>query len=106
MDDWISRVYGPRRTLRGDAVEVIHHTGKHGQRYQVDRSHANLLHGLLREGSQKIERHLAEATTDNVVREPPDGFSRFAFNNRPGGARGVRRSVGPGRRGGARVFSG
>ena len=31
------------------------------------------LHGLLREGSQRIERHLAEATTDNVVQEPPDG---------------------------------
>ena len=41
-----------------------------------------------------------------MVREPPDGFSRFAFNNRPGGARGVRRVWGPGGRGGARVFSG
>ena len=84
MDDWISRVYGPRRTLRGDAVEVIHHTGKHGQRYQVDRSHASLLSGLLAKGSATIERHLAEQTADNVVREPPDGFSRFAFNNRRG----------------------
>jgi hypothetical protein len=105
MDDWISRVYGPRRTLRGDSVEVIHHTGKHGQRYQVDRSHANLLHGLLQKGAAQIERHLAQTTEDNVVREPPDGFSRFAFNNRPGGARGMR-SRPLGRRGGARVFSG
>ena len=105
MDDWISRVYGPRRTLRGDSVEVIHHTGKHGQRYQVDRSHANLLQGLLQQGAAQIERHLAQAAEDNVVREPPDGFSRFAFNNRPGGARGVR-SRPLGRRGGARVFSG
>merc|ERR1712147_160284 len=33
MDDWISGVYGADRTLRGEVVEVVHHTGKHGQRY-------------------------------------------------------------------------
>ena len=40
MDDWISGVYGPDRTLRADVVEVVHHTGKHGQRYGVDKSRA------------------------------------------------------------------
>ena len=40
MDDWISGVYGADRTLRGEVVEVVHHTGKHGQRYGVDKSSA------------------------------------------------------------------
>lgn len=32
MDDWISRVYGSRRTRQGASVAVVHHTGAHGQR--------------------------------------------------------------------------
>jgi hypothetical protein len=36
MDDWISRVYGSRRTRQGASVSVVHHTGAHGQRYQVE----------------------------------------------------------------------
>jgi hypothetical protein len=54
MDDWISRVYGSLRTRRGDTVEVVHHTHHHGQRYQVDRSHAKLLPKLVAQGHAKI----------------------------------------------------
>lgn len=58
MDDWISRVYGPRRTWRDDRVEAIHHTQHHGQRYVVDKSHATLLDDLVRRGQDKINKHL------------------------------------------------
>ena len=81
-------------------MEVIHHTGKHGQRYQVDRSHANLLHGLLRRSRDRTAP--AEATT--ITSCGAADRSRFAFNNRPGGARGWA-LCGARRRGGARVFS-
>lgn len=47
MDDWISLVYGSARTFRAKAVQVIHHTGAHGQRYTVDREHENLLESLV-----------------------------------------------------------
>jgi hypothetical protein len=77
MDDWISRVYGMDRTLRADAVEVVHHTGKHGQRYAVDKSHARLLDGLLNSGGGTIRAHIAKSKA--AVAPPPPGFSRFAF---------------------------
>jgi len=80
MDDWISRVYGAERTLRADAVEVVHHTGKHGQRYAVDRSHAALLQGLLDAGSARIRAHVARSGA--AVAAPPRGFSRFAFTGK------------------------
>ena len=55
MDDWISRVYGRRRTVRAPGgVEVVHHTGHHGKRYQVDQSHKRLLDGLVEDGKERI----------------------------------------------------
>jgi hypothetical protein len=38
MDDWISFVYGKKRTFKAYRVNVFHHTGAHGQRYDVDQS--------------------------------------------------------------------
>mmetsp|Transcript_15732 Transcript_15732/g.23650 ORF Transcript_15732/g.23650 Transcript_15732/m.23650 type:complete len:493 (-) Transcript_15732:271-1749(-) len=35
MDDWITNVYGRRRTFRARSITVVHHTVAHGQRYQV-----------------------------------------------------------------------
>ena len=89
MDDWISRVYGAERTLRADVIEVVHHTGKHGQRYQVDKSHAQLLNGLLSDGSKKIAAHVAK--TKATVAPAPPGFSRFTFTNKKHGKRLRRR---------------
>ena len=43
MDDWISLVYGRERTYKVRDASVIHHTGAHGQRYEVDKSHEQLL---------------------------------------------------------------
>ena len=102
MDDWISRVYGVQRTLRADVVEVVHHTGKHGQRYQVDKSHASLLQGLIESGAAKIAAHVEASPA--AIGLPPRGFSRFAFTGKkPAGgmARRARpRAHGRGQRGG------
>ena len=43
MDDWISLVYGKERTFKARDATVIHHTGAHGQRYEVDKTHEQLL---------------------------------------------------------------
>lgn len=51
MDDWISLVYGQRRTFRSNSATVHHHTGAHGQRYQVDPSHEGLLDNLIVTGA-------------------------------------------------------
>ncbi len=51
MDDWISWVYGQKRTFRAQKHPVIHHTGAHGQRYEVDRSHEQLLGDLVKQGN-------------------------------------------------------
>lgn len=56
MDDWISLVYGRSKTFKAQKVPVIHHTGAHGQRYEVDRAHEKLLDELVEEGRKKI-RH-------------------------------------------------
>ncbi|KAJ1453461.1 hypothetical protein M885DRAFT_619045 [Pelagophyceae sp. CCMP2097] len=76
MDDWISRVYGPDRTLRASAVEVIHHTGKHGQRYTVDKSHQHLLTKLLRSGARTIDAAFPNRGHPDAV---PPGFERFGI---------------------------
>lgn len=65
MDDWISFVYGKTRTFKAQGVKVIHHTGAHGQRYEVDKSHMNLLGKLLKDGRQNIRNHLLKNEADS-----------------------------------------
>lgn len=36
MDDWISFVYGRHRSFKAHKVEIMHHTGAHGTRYEVN----------------------------------------------------------------------
>ena len=61
MDDWISRVYGSGRTKQLAAVEVLHHTGTHGQRY--DETVDNKLHlgRLISEGKAQIIKYMERA---------------------------------------------
>lgn len=54
MDDWISFVYGYSRTFKAISHPVLHHTGAHGQRYDVDRSNENLLESLITKGHNRI----------------------------------------------------
>lgn len=50
MDDWISLVYGRRRTFKAKSVPVMHHTGAHGQRYTVDQANGQKLTALVESG--------------------------------------------------------
>lgn len=60
MDDWISYVYGKRRTFKAQNVHVIHHTGAHGQRYEVDHSNEALLVNLIQQGKGKIRKWMLQ----------------------------------------------
>eukprot|EP01031_Cornospumella_fuschlensis_P030874 gene30874-37310_t len=79
MDDWISFVYGQTRTFRAKHVPVIHHTGAHGQRYQVDKSHEQLLGTLVRLGSQKIRQYMLKHGVNDTVLKKFDR-DNFALN--------------------------
>ncbi|GMI60770.1 hypothetical protein ScalyP_jg10272 [Parmales sp. scaly parma] len=54
MDDWISHVYGRRRTIKSTEYEVEHHTTHHGQRYTVDKGNERHLKGLITDGRRTI----------------------------------------------------
>jgi hypothetical protein len=56
MDDWISFVYGQKRTFKAYDVKVIHHTGAHGQRYEVNQENGLALTSLIDQGRQKIRQ--------------------------------------------------
>ncbi len=55
IDDWITYVYGPKRTTKLPDWEMFHHTSKHGQRYQVEQSLKRQLPLSLRQGARQIE---------------------------------------------------
>ena len=85
MDDWISLVYGRGRTRQGHDVSVVHHTGKHGQRYTVDQSHKQRLNALVQSGAKRIRAYLQSQgagprTLQAFDREPRDlklGFRKL-----------------------------
>merc|ERR1712032_850631 len=84
MDDWISRVYGSRRTRQGQSVPVVHHRGAHGQRYQADKSNRKHLERLLAEGKKNImqymsthnlgENHIQTVQSDRFTGHPFEKF--------------------------------
>ena len=61
MDDWISRVYGSGRTKQLAAVEVLHHTGTHGQRYDGTVDNELHLGRLIMEGKAQITKYMEGA---------------------------------------------
>ena len=88
MDDWISLVYGRDRTYKARGVTVVHHTGAHGQRYEVDRAHEKLLTVLVDSGRKKIRQHmLSKGVPEAQLREfDRDRFDReFVHGDVPGG---------------------
>lgn len=58
IDDWISRVYGPERTIKMPDWEVFHHVAKHGTRYAVDENLKLQLEKTLERGQESIETFL------------------------------------------------
>lgn len=59
MDDWISRVYGRKRTRKLLTV-TVGHTLTHGTRYRVDRSHGKLLDSEIRKGRHRIHQFMVK----------------------------------------------
>jgi hypothetical protein len=70
IDDWITYVYGPKRTTRLPDWEMFHHTSKHGQRYQVEQSLKRKLPLTLRQGAQQIELFVQRNESQVPIREP------------------------------------
>ena len=81
MDDWISVVYGYKRTFEAKQSPVVHHTGAHGQRYEVNRDNFKRLDGLIKEGRRQIRRWMLK---NNVPSEQLNEFDndRFSFKVR------------------------
>jgi hypothetical protein len=61
MDDWISRVYGSKRTFLISNVQVKHHFYQTSvKRYRVNLTHSSLLSQMILEGKRKIQKYLRE----------------------------------------------
>jgi len=56
MDDWITFVYGKKRTRQGRRHYVNHHVNAHGQRYQVAMANGQKLKGLVDKGARIIAK--------------------------------------------------
>jgi hypothetical protein len=70
MDDWISRVYGLKRTKLMKDVEVIHHSKTYGRRYDVDGTHRHLVDDLVHSGRDKIAAYMKEnGASEATVKE-------------------------------------
>lgn len=70
LDDWISRVYGPERTVKLTDWEVVHHTCHHGTRYSVIKPPEgvdNTLYRELKKGTHLVNKWL----WDTLRHEPP-----------------------------------
>lgn len=66
MDDWISVVYGYKRTFEGKQSPVVHHTGAHGQRYEVNKENFKMLSGLVEDGRQRIRKWMLQHNSSSA----------------------------------------
>ncbi|CAE7420300.1 unnamed protein product [Symbiodinium microadriaticum] len=83
MDDWISRVYGKKRTLIAKEVAVMHHTYAHGQRYEVDRGNQRLVPNALKKGRELIRQWMVKnGASPKELKEFDDDvyLAKFAIN--------------------------
>jgi hypothetical protein len=67
MDDWITVVYGQSRTFMSREITVKHHTGAHGQRYKVDKTHMKQLVPLITTGRQLIRKWMLIHNVDKNI---------------------------------------
>ena len=81
MDDWISFVYGKKRTFKASQVHVVHHVGAHGQRYEVDRSNFLGLNKLLMQGRQQIHNYLVKKNEPAAVIKEFDNDRALTFSH-------------------------
>jgi len=59
MDDWISQVYGRKRTKRIDKVKIKHLVGSHGTRYDDWHTPGKYLRGEILRGRMFIEAYMS-----------------------------------------------
>ncbi len=87
MDDWISKVYGVKRSWQLPAVTVTHHTGKHGRRYEVDKSNQQKLEPELVAGRARIRDYMRahpQQFTDRVINEfTGDAYDHMSIGPEP-----------------------
>ena len=78
-------MYGKQRTFKAAHVPVIHHTGAHGQRYEVNSEHEALLGPLIVSGRQKIRQWMLKNNVpeEQLVQFDKDEFKPFAHNDIP-----------------------
>ena len=67
VDDWISNVYGPKRSTKMMDWMVKHHIHKHGTRYEVQHHEAQFLKGELEKGAAKIDAWLKANTITQLI---------------------------------------
>eukprot|EP00957_Ditylum_brightwellii_P139385 10622546-Ditylum_brightwellii.AAC.1 len=65
IDNWISKVYGTKRSTKMLDWRVKHHIYRNGTRYAVQRREKQLLEGELEKGAAKIEAWLSKTDKDN-----------------------------------------
>mmetsp|Transcript_15739 Transcript_15739/g.26311 ORF Transcript_15739/g.26311 Transcript_15739/m.26311 type:complete len:214 (+) Transcript_15739:81-722(+) len=85
MDDWISLVYGRKRTFKAVHVPVMHHTGSHGTRYSVDSGNAGRLTSLVQRGRQQIRQWMLTHNVPEATLKEFDGdvYSNFKHIDLP-----------------------
>lgn len=57
MDDWISKVYGRRRTKKLLSVHVGH-SGHHGTRYEINHEHRGQLQAEIEQGKEYVFQYM------------------------------------------------
>lgn len=77
MDNWVSRVYGSKRTVLMSKVTVGHRTTVHGRRYTVDARNQLHLEALVRVGGAQIVAWMRRHGTplDNIKAFLNDSFT-------------------------------
>lgn len=82
----VSFVYGQQRSFKARNIKVIHHTGAHGKRYEVNQANVRLLPGLLKDGQTSIRKWMLKngASDKQIQAFDKDTFGTFTLKNIPG----------------------
>jgi hypothetical protein len=79
MDDWISRVYGSKRTVLLPDVQVVHHSKTYGRRYDVDGANRHKVDALVAQGQAAVRAYLhAQGATPQQL----ESYRTDNFNHR------------------------
>jgi len=64
-------------------VQVFHHIGTHGTRYNIDFSHAAILDGLVDKGREKIKAWMVQngVSESEIARFESGQFSQFPLQD-------------------------